>query len=391
MKYIYIIAIAAFTFWACERLDYKDKEFFKNEINIISNTSKSGFEREMYNEYEHFFVDTTKVLNKDFTLLDTIESANSANVNFKFKIGIGGSKTINKDIKVYFSLDTAQINYMGKIQKRNFYIPKDFVTNATLIEGNKYSITIPKGQNSQKLEFTIKVTKTEYTKYRDAGFAISLDSADEVKISNTFNKISSIGVNVNVNSVNDYNGFPIPPIPEGRYYSPLAETNATHENKTSTGRHNKWKFITKLSTKPEDKWKFIIWGHSSWTFDGHGNQTWQNSYMYNGFVANDTLNSKYTLQVPKAVGQYGLPKPTFHWETWPEETVNNVYDPINKTITIYYNNVIKKDYVDILTFVDKDMKLYSGTDRGVPSWEFVKSQLSSSPYKVRLPTDDDWE
>jgi hypothetical protein len=90
------------------------------------------------------------------------------------------------------------------------------------------------------------------------------------------------------------------------------------------------------------------------------------------------------------------PWPTFNYSTTQGISENNKYDPKTKTLTLYYKNVIREDYIDILTYVGDDPSVYDGKGiygewlyptpvgagyRIVLSWE----QLRSTGYTYWLP------
>ena len=89
LSYITIFTLTLITA-ACGKLDYENKEFYKQEVYIINSESTSATEREITGVQAYTFVDTLKIINDSYDT-DTLVDYKVGTANIIFKIGIGGS------------------------------------------------------------------------------------------------------------------------------------------------------------------------------------------------------------------------------------------------------------------------------------------------------------
>jgi hypothetical protein len=198
------------------------------------------------------------------------------------------------------------------------------------------------------------------------------------------------GFVVNTKNITDWSGYPIPKLPEGRYYSSLLQSNGA-EN-TVNGWHRKYKYIMRLSNDPEYENKYVVWGTSIWSaevFGVHGS-----GWMYNLLSLNNVVRGTYDLE--PIVAGVDWPSRTFTFTSLHQKlTDNSKYDPKTKTLTLYYKDIpTGGNQVDVLTYMG-DEEVYGPEytqwtwpatgGNGIINWQ----QIRSRGYKWWLPIDEE--
>ncbi|MBO9728584.1 MAG: DUF1735 domain-containing protein [Chitinophaga sp.] len=384
MKRIYHILSIAFVaaiLHGCGKPDYENKEFYKQEVYIISASSTSSTEREISDVAVHTFVDTLKYLNAQYDS-DTIIDTKTFNADIKFKVGIGGSLPASRDYRVIVAFDPESLEDFNILKNDNKKIPAPaaYTVNAPFdAKENGFVVTIPKGSSSSSLIFTVPVERDRMKEYQDYAFPLKVVRADSLPLSRQYTQFMIAGLLVTKDKIVNWSGFPIPKIPIGRYYSVQLAGNGG-EN-APDGRLRKYKFITPLSMAddPQLNGKYMIWGSSAWSFEVHGLHS--AGWMYNMLTLVDQNFGLYR-QDPILAGNTDFPMATFAYGTVQQSTDENFYDPRLKQLTIHYKNVIGQDYTDVLTYVNEDFTL------DVPNyWSAPKSwlEVKSRGYKYWLP------
>lgn len=374
-----LVTIITISMSACGKLDYENKEFFKQEIYIISGESTAASERTITAVQAYTFKDTLKIKNDNYDV-DLIEDKRNGTVDIKFKIGIGGSLVAEKDIPVKLMFDNENLADYNVENNTDYFIPDpdQYSINAPFDAVTKiFTVIIPKGSSSKSLIFTIPIKRKNIEHY--AKFAFPLKIIEGGNIAKYYDKFMVGNLLIDIDKVVNWSGFPIPKLPEGRYHSARLQGNGA-EN-TVGGIHHTYKFITRLSNDKKDNGQFIIWGTGVWSFEVFGIHG--SGWMYNRLYLNNEVYGTYTME-PILQGDANFPAQTFSYATIQNNSINNSYDPKTKTLTLFYKNVIGSDYTDILTFIDEKLDLRSPNYGAAPeNWQRIR-QLG---YKYWLPMD----
>lgn len=382
LSYITIFTLTLITA-ACGKLDYENKEFYKQEVYIINSESTSATEREITGVQAYTFVDTLKIINDSYDT-DTLVDYKVGTANIIFKIGIGGSLSAHEDLEILIDFDEEAVKDYNISKNAERYIPDPslYTTNIPYDQTRKgFPVVIKAGTASTSLTFQVPIERDKMETYADFAFALKIKETGNATLSRQYYNFMVSELNVDLERVVDWSGFPIPEIPTGRYLSARLLGNGA-ENIPADGRHRKYKYITPLGDTPELKGKYIIWGTGVWSFEVfayHGA-----GWMYNLFTLNDQVAGTYTIE-PILAGNSDFPAQTFAYSTVQGVTENNKYDPKTKTLTIHYKNVIGQDYTDVLTFESEDLTLdpIKGNSISPQSW----AQVKSKGYKYWLPED----
>ena len=382
MSYITIFTLTLITA-ACGKLDYENKEFYKQEVYIINSESTSATEREITGVQAYTFVDTLKIINDSYDT-DTLVDYKVGTANIIFKIGIGGSLSAHEDLEILIDFDEEAVKDYNISKNAERYIPDPslYTTNIPYDQTRKgFPVVIKAGTASTSLTFQVPIERDKMETYADFAFALKIKETGNATLSRQYYNFMVSELNVDLERVVDWSGFPIPEIPTGRYLSARLLGNGA-ENIPADGRHRKYKYITPLGDTPELKGKYIIWGTGVWSFEVfayHGA-----GWMYNLFTLNDQVAGTYTIE-PILAGNSDFPAQTFAYSTVQGVTEDNKYDPKTKTLTIHYKNVIGQDYTDVLTFESEDLTLdpIKGNSISPQSW----AQVKSKGYKYWLPED----
>ncbi len=382
LSYITIFTLTLITA-ACGKLDYENKEFYKQEVYIINSESTSATEREITGVQAYTFVDTLKIINDSYDT-DTLVDYKVGTANIIFKIGIGGSLSAHEDLEILIDFDEEAVKDYNISKNAERYIPDPslYTTNIPYDQTRKgFPVVIKAGTASTSLTFQVPIERDKMETYADFAFALKIKETGNATLSRQYYNFMVSELNVDLERVVDWSGFPIPEIPTGRYLSARLLGNGA-ENIPADGRHRKYKYITPLGDTPELKGKYIIWGTGVWSFEVfayHGA-----GWMYNLFTLNDQVVGTYTIE-PILAGNSDFPAQTFAYSTVQGVTEDNKYDPKTKTLTIHYKNVIGQDYTDVLTFESEDLTLdpIKGNSISPQSW----AQVKSKGYKYWLPED----
>lgn len=382
LSYITIFTLTLITA-ACGKLDYENKEFYKQEVYIINSESTSATEREITGVQAYTFVDTLKIINDSYDT-DTLVDYKVGTANIIFKIGIGGSLSAHEDLEILIDFDEEAVKDYNISKNAERYIPDPslYTTNIPYDQTRKgFPVVIKAGTASTSLTFQVPIERDKMETYADFAFALKIKETGNATLSRQYYNFMVSELNVDLERVVDWSGFPIPEIPTGRYLSARLLGNGA-ENIPADGRHRKYKYITPLGDTPELKGKYIIWGTGVWSFEVFAYHGF--GWMYNLFTLNDQVAGTYTIE-PILAGNSDFPARTFAYSTVQGVTEDNKYDPKTKTLTIHYKNVIGQDYTDVLTFESEDLTLdpIKGNSISPQSW----AQVKSKGYKYWLPED----
>ena len=382
LSYITIFTLTLITA-ACGKLDYENKEFYKQEVYIINSESTSATEREITGVQAYTFVDTLKIINDSYDT-DTLVDYKVGTANIIFKIGIGGSLSAHEDLEILIDFDEEAVKDYNISKNAERYIPDPslYTTNIPYDQTRKgFPVVIKAGTASTSLTFQVPIERDKMETYADFAFALKIKETGNATLSRQYYNFMVSELNVDLERVVDWSGFPIPEIPTGRYLSARLLGNGA-ENIPADGRHRKYKYITPLGDTPELKGKYIIWGTGVWSFEVFAYHGF--GWMYNLFTLNDQVAGTYTIE-PILAGNSDFPAQTFAYSTVQGVTEDNKYDPKSKTLTIHYKNVIGQDYTDVLTFESEDLTLdpIKGNSISPQSW----AQVKSKGYKYWLPED----
>ena len=382
LSYITIFTLTLITA-ACGKLDYENKEFYKQEVYIINSESTSATEREITGVQAYTFVDTLKIINDSYDT-DTLVDYKVGTANIIFKIGIGGSLSAHEDLEILIDFDEEAVKDYNISKNAERYIPDPslYTTNIPYDQTRKgFPVVIKAGTASTSLTFQVPIERDKMETYADFAFALKIKETGNATLSRQYYNFMVSELNVDLERVVDWSGFPIPEIPTGRYLSARLLGNGA-ENIPADGRHRKYKYITPLGDTPELKGKYIIWGTGVWSFEVFAYHGF--GWMYNLFTLNDQVAGTYTIE-PILAGNSDFPAQTFAYSTVQGVTEDNKYDPKTKTLTIHYKNVIGQDYTDVLTFESEDLTLdqIKGNSISPQSW----AQVKSKGYKYWLPED----
>ncbi|HEY9259202.1 DUF1735 domain-containing protein [Chitinophaga sp.] len=378
MKRIYSslsILLAMVAAGGCGKPDYENKEFYQQEVYIISSASTSATEREISDLPAHTFVDTLKYKNAQYDS-DTIIDTKIFTAQIKFKVGIGGSLPAAQDYKVIVAFDNETLEDYNILKNTAKKIPDaaNYTVNVPYDEKEQgFVVVIKKGTSSSSLIFDVPLERAKMKDYEDFAFPLKITSADKIPLSRQYTQFMIAGLLVTQDKIVNWSGFPIPKIPIGRYYSVQLAGNGGENN--PDGRLRKYKFITPLSISDDPLLndKYIIWGSSAWSFEVFGLHS--AGWMYNVLTLVDRDFGIYRME-PVLAGNTNFPAPTFAYATVQQSSEDNFYDPRLKTLTIHYKNVIGKDYTDVLTYENSDFTL-DVVRSGWPapqSWLDVKSR-----------------
>ena len=382
LSYITIFTLTLITA-ACGKLDYENKEFYKQEVYIINSESTSATEREITGVQAYTFVDTLKIINDSYDT-DTLVDYKVGTANIIFKIGIGGSLSAHEDLEILIDFDEEAVKDYNISKNAERYIPDPslYTTNIPYDQTRKgFPVVIKAGTASTSLTFQVPIERDKMETYADFAFALKIKETGNATLSRQYYNFMVSELNVDLERVVDWSGFPIPEIPTGRYLSARLLGNGA-DNIPADGRHRKYKYITPLGDTPELTGKYIIWGTGVWSFEVFAYHGF--GWMYNLFTLNDQVAGTYTIE-PILAGNSDFPAQTFAYSTVQGVTEDNKYDPKTKTLTIHYKNVIGQDYTDVLTFESEDLTLdpIKGNSISPQSW----AQVKSKGYKYWLPED----
>ncbi|MGE7774737.1 DUF1735 domain-containing protein [Chitinophaga sp. NPDC101104] len=383
IQIIFLGLIATVVFYACGKNDYENKEFYKQEVYIISSESTSAVEREISDIQVHTFVDTLKYLNEQYDS-DTIIDDKTFMAEIKFKVGIGGSLPAAEKVRVVVGFDNEALEDYNILKNADKIIPAATEYTSSIPFDDKeggFVVEIEKGSASASLIFTVPVERAKMETYEKFAFPLKVLRADNVPLSRQFTNFMIAGLRVDKDKTVNWSGFPIPKIPTGRYTSVQIMGNPGENN--TDGRTRKYKYITPLSITDDPKLndKYMIWGTSAWSFEMFGFHS--AGYMYNILSLVDKNYGIYRMD-PILPGNNDFPYHTFAYATTQEPSEENFYDPRLKTLTLHYKNVIGEDYTDVLTFESEDLTLNpvrGGSFYQPQSWEQVRSR----GYKYWLP------
>ncbi|MCS4225815.1 DUF1735 domain-containing protein [Sphingobacterium sp. BIGb0165] len=380
IKYFSLLAICLF-FAACGKLDYENKEFYKQELYIVNAESTSASERSITAIQAYTFVDTLKILNDNYDV-ELIEDLRDGFFEVKFKVGIGGSLTADKDIPVKVAFDQETLTDFNIENNTAYYIPESLLykANAPYDPVTKsFTVTIKKGTASSALIFAIPIKRMDSKAYSNFAFPVRIVEGNSIPQNRFYDNFLIANLIVDAQKVVNWSGFPIPKLPEGRYHSARLQANAAENN--VNGVHYNYKYITRLSNDPNDKDQFMIWGTGLWSFEVFGLHG--NGWMYNKLFLNDEAYGTYTLE-PIAFGDNKFPQGTFAYATTQGTSTDNTYDPKTKTLVLHYKNIIGQDYTDVLTYIDDKLDIRdANTSSGPHNWQYVRQQ----GYKNWLPID----
>jgi hypothetical protein len=378
---------------SCGKLDYEDKEFWRQEVYIINSESTAPSERLISNILAYTFNDTLRIINDDYDT-ELIEDYNPGVTYVKYKVGIGGSQSAYEDITVKVSFDEETVNDYNIERNRDYYIPDAslFTVNVPWDAATQsYTVVIPKGSSSASLIFTIPILRDQMKEYERFAFPVKIISCEQAPLSRLYTTFMVAGFVITAEKTTDWSGYPIPKLPEGRYYSSLLQSNGA-EN-TVNGWHRKYKYVMRLSNNPEDENKYVVWGTSIWSAEQFGLHGL--GWMYNRLSLNDMVRGTYDLE--PIVAGVDWPSKTFTFTSLHQKaTDNSKYDPKTKTLTLYYKDIpTGGDQVDLLTYMG-DEEVYGpgytqwtwppGVDgnHGITNWQQVRSR----GYKWWLPIDE---
>ncbi|KAA6300397.1 MAG: hypothetical protein EZS26_003461 [Candidatus Ordinivivax streblomastigis] len=384
--------IGGFALYSCGKLDYENKEFYKQEVYIINAKSTAAAERLISNMEVFTFADTLRILNDDYDT-ELVHDARKGIAYVNYKIGLGGSLPAQEDLAVRVQFDQEAVDDYNTERNTELYIPDKslYSVNVPYDETEEaFTVIIPKGESSSALIFTIPLDREQINEYAKFAFPMKIVSCEKAPLSRQYTSFMVASLVINFTQETDWSGFPIPRIPEGRYHSARLQSNV--QENMSNNIQRVYKYITRLGDTPELANQFTIWGTGVWSFENQG--YWNNAFMYNRLYLNDSVRGTYTMEPVRQTPDY--PWPTFNYSTTQGISENNKYDPKTKTLTLYYKNVIREDYIDILTYVGDDPSVYDGKgiygewlyptpvgagNRIVLSWE----QLRSTGYTYWLP------
>ncbi|MCF3109366.1 DUF1735 domain-containing protein [Niabella sp. CC-SYL272] len=381
IQYIAAFAMGMQLITGCAKQDYKGKEFYKQEAYIIASESTSATERDISNLPAHSFVDTIKYKDLQYNS-DTIRAKGTFVAQVKFKVGIGGSLPAAEDMKIVVGFDSSELTDYNILKNTGKYIPGPSLYTTNIPYNNQeqgFVVNIPKGTSSSSLIFSVPLKRDSVAKYDSFAFPLKILRADKVPLSRQFTSFLIAGLLVDTGIVVNWQGFPIPKLPRGTYYSVMVAGNASENSNDGILRTHK--YITPLDTadNPALNDKYMIWGTAAWSFDYYGFHSV--GWMYNKLTLLDKDFGLYQLD-PILPGNNDFPYYTFQYATEQKSSYDNFYDPRLKQLTIHYKNVIGNDYTDVLTFVSPDFTLQPSAYWASPqSWEQVRAR----GYKYWLP------
>lgn len=387
------------TMLSCGKLDYEDREYYKQEVYIINSESTSATEREIVNIQMHTFVDTLKIINDSYDT-DTIWDMNSYESPVVFTIGMGGSQFAQSDVEVLVAFDQELIDDYNTLNNLECHLPDKsvYTTNIPYDEAKGgFPVIIKEGTSSSALVFTFKLERDDKEEpcadFMDYAIPLKIVSAsDDVAISRQYNTFMVAQFTTDISRTVNWSGYPIPSIPPGRYHSVRLQGNAAENTDKRTQQQFVWKYILPLEDPdtPEDqkdpnlKGKYMVFGTGiwSWSYWAYHDAGW----MWNLLELNDEVAGTYTLS-PILQGDVNFPAPTFTYGSIQGVTEDSKYDPKLKQVTLHYLNVINQEYNDVLTYVGEpilDLCQEGDVAGFLPhSW----AELKSKGYKYWVPED----
>lgn len=365
--------------FSCTDLEHEDKEFYKKEIYIVSSLSTSAKERDIVDATTYDFIDTVRFINTDYDH-KMVKDVRDHKIVWAFKVGSGGSLPLDKDLLVKVAFDQEKIDDINTLRNSNFAVPDKslYTTNIPYNETTKtFDITIPKGLASAVLKFEIPINRDTKDIYKNFAMALKIVDVGEAVLSRLYHSFAVAGVVITEGQTIDWAGLPFPRIPTGRYVSAAIQGNGG-ENRDD-GKNRIYKYITPMGKDYDGQ--YVIWGTAVWSFDKFGFHG--AGWMYNKFSTNKY--DKFTLEPIVQENLQGFPARTFNYSTTQKPTHENEYDPITKTITLTYLNVIGKEVKDVLTYVDDNLDFVTYSAGMSPqSWE----QVRAKGFNFWLPIDD---
>lgn len=397
MKKINIISFLSFLIVAlssCAQWDHEDKEFYKQEVYIISSESTAANDREITGVDGHAFVDTLRILDNDYNSV-AIGDNSDAITSLVFKVGIGGSLPAAKDINVVVSFDPDLIEDYNILHNASMYLPDAslYTTNVAYDATKKgFPVVIKRGESSSELRFDVKIerTKADSGEYKKYAFPLKITDVGDAVLSRQFHSFMVAELTIAIQNIVDWSGFPIPDIPAGRWHSTLVDNNPSENTIGGPGGVEiKHKYITPLEdpNTPEAEKdpllanRYVIWGWAVWSWEYFGYHG--NGAMASLLTRNDADRGLYTLEPVYPGDDRGFTFHTFDYGSVPEITLNSKFDPRTNKITLYHKNVIGEDRTDIVTFINDDFTLKSGGSGS--SWIAIKNK----GYKYWLPLHAD--
>jgi len=366
---------------SCGKLDFENKEFYKKELYIISGESTSPTERIITDLKAYTFNDTLKILNDNYDV-KLIEDLKDGQVDVKFKVGIGGSLSADKDILVKVVFDNEALSDFNIENNTAYYIPDPslYKVNVPYDPVSKsFMVTIKKGTSSSALIFSVPVQRSKMDTYKNFAFPLNIVKSGETDLSRLYHNFMVANLIVDKDQIVNWSGFAIPQLPEGRYHSARLQGNAAENN--VNGVLYSYKYITRLSNDPKDKGQFMIWGTGVWSFEVFGLHSL--GWMYNRLYLNNEVYGTYTME-PIPANNPKFPMSTFSYSTVQNSSFDNSYDPKTKTLTLHYKNIIGSDYTDVLTYIDGNLDIRDVDNWPAPhNWQHVRQ----SGYNYWLPID----
>ena len=398
VKRLVLFSLLAVGCYACGKLDYQDREYYKQTAFIISSESTSATERNVANLNLYTFTDTLKVKNDAYDM-DTIWDEKTYQSSIVFKVGIGGSQPAKQDIEIVVDYDQEQIDDYNTLKHLKCKLPDQSVykTNVKYDKSKGgFPIIINKGTASSSLIFIFDVPRSDKKKpcanYINYAIALKIVSAsDGIETNRQYNKFMAAQFTADVTRTVNWSGFPIPKVPAGRYFSVRLKGNGA-ENTDSKQQQFMWKYILPLEdpNTPDDKrdpqlaGKYMIFGTGvwSWSIYAYHGAGW----MWSMLQLEDQVAGTY-IQKPILAGDPNFPARTFDYGTVQKPTSGNKYDPKLKQLTVAYSNVIGQNYNDVLTYVGEPvLDVAFGKPAGDASPESW-AQLKAKGYKYWVPKD----
>lgn len=404
MKRIYIILLLLATLplmHCCGELDTESgREFFRQEVYIVYSEATSASERILTGLEAHTFVDTTRILDKEYNS-ELVLDENAGEASVLFKIGIGGSLSAHKDIEVVVGFDTAAIKSYNLLRNTMVRIPNPSeYTSSVAYDKAKggFPVIIKKGTSTLKLKFTVPINRDEFESgvgngefYNNFAFALKIKEANEM-ISPQYHSFMLARLDVLSLKVLDWSEFPIPELKPGRYHSRALESSPI-DNPGIDGLITH-KFITSLEDPsipdnekdPNLANKYIVWGYNTWCFEVHGLHTL--GWMYGLLYLNE--NGVYTYQ-PISPDDLVFKMKTFTIPNvlTPGITYDNKLDPRSDVLSLtYLNSHDNTTVVDRLTYVDDNYTFARANISVVSchSWKQI-AETNRFPYWLPLHAD----
>jgi hypothetical protein len=274
MKNLFIsFILLSIIFSACGNLDFQDKEVYMKEIYIINAEATSATDREVSNVEMHTFVDTFKMLNEQYDYVMRYDTQTVVK-DIVFKVGIGGSLPAAEDIDVVVAFDETNLLDQNIINNKSCYIPErsKYSCNVKYDESKDgFIVTIPKGEASASIKFSIPIEKDNIDEYQYYAFPLSVVSSNkDLPISRLYNNYLVYGLTVNKETTINWNGL-ASKIPTGKYESAQLKGNGA-ENTSTNGYHHIYKYILPLDAPGENNYpdEYMVFGLSAWSWEVWG-------------------------------------------------------------------------------------------------------------------------